>query len=75
MKARIVGLVLVVSAAAAAAFTIELTDKEKADCAAQGGCAWVTHAWFIDQLEEAHQKGFNEGLQKGKEDCHLGKRT
>lgn len=68
-------LALFAIATTAAAFTIELTEEEKAECANQGGCAWVTRAWFIEQLEGAHQQGFNEGLQKGKEDCHLGKRT
>lgn len=74
MRRLILG-VLVGVIGSASAFTIDLTDEEKAACAAEGGCAWVTKAWFIDQLENAHQQGFNEGLQKGKEDCHLGKRV
>lgn len=71
---KILFLALACVVTAAAAFTIELTEEEKAECANQGGCAWVTRAWFIEQLEGAHQQGFNEGLQKGKEDCHLGGR-
>lgn len=74
MKRVILG-VLVGVIGSASALNIEMTDEEKEFCESRGGCRLVDRAWFIEQMEEAHQRGFVEGLHKGKEDCHLGKRV
>ena len=49
------GLALLV--APVSAVNVQMTDEERAECAAGGGCAMVTRQWVMEQMQAAHKAG------------------
>lgn len=47
--------------ASATAVEMNLTDEEKAKCAAEGGCVFASVSFIRQQLEQAFQAGYERG--------------